>query len=125
MTKNKAFKKIKPRLTMTGAYSMIHDPSSLVKTLANINEKLLYGNAITKDEGLDAARWIVSRRGEKGSYRGMFAPTQADFDQGIRSFTGERLESASGRHISGQEAARAAWLLAASDPGVQEAYQLA
>ena len=52
----------------------------------------------------------------------MPAPTQADFEQGIRVFTGERLVSASARHIMGQEAARAAWLLGRTDPAVRNAY---
>src|SRR4030065_1379576 len=104
---------------------MILDPNSLIKTIDNINQQFLLGNAITQEEGLEASRWIISRQGGKGSYRDMSAPTQPDFEQGIRLFTGERLVSASARHIMGQEAARAAWLLGKENPVVQEAYQRA
>jgi len=104
---------------------MILDSTSLMKTLDNLNEKYLSGETITQAEGLEAACWIISRQGEKGSYRGMFAPTQSDFEQGIRLFTGERLVSASARHILGQEAARAAWLLGNQDHFVRDAYDRA
>ncbi len=104
---------------------MILDSTSLTKTIDNINTMFLSGQTIAPAEGLEAARWIVCRQGEKGSYRGLPAPTQADFEQGIRVFTGERLLSASARHIMGQEAARAAWLLGRTDPAVRRAYEQA
>ncbi len=104
---------------------MILDSTSLMNTLDNINEKYLFGETITKEEGLEAAQWITFRQGKKGSYRNLFAPTHYDFEQGIRLFTGERLVSASARHILGQEAARAAWLLGNQDPVVREAYDRA
>jgi hypothetical protein len=103
----------------------ILDSTSLMKTLDNINEKLLFGEAITPEEWHEAAQWIISRQGKKGSYRDMFAPTQSDFEQGIRLFTGEKLISASARHIMGQEASRAVWLLANQDPIVRDAYDRA
>jgi hypothetical protein len=55
----------------------------------------------------------------------LFAPTTSDFEQGMRLFTGERLVCASARHIMGQEAARAAWLLGKDDPMVRDAYHRA
>ncbi len=104
---------------------MILDSTSLRITLDNINAIFLSGKEIAPEEGLEVARWIVSRQGEKGSYRGMSAPTPEDFEHGIRVFTGERLLSASARHIMGQEAARAAWLLGRKDPAVRSAYHQA
>ncbi len=104
---------------------MILDITSLMKTLDNINEKILFGEVITPEESLEVAQWIISQQGKKGSYRDMFAPTPSDFEQGIRLFTGERLNSASARHIIGQEASRAIWLLANQDPIVREAYDRA
>ncbi len=101
---------------------MILDLTSLVSTLDNINAAFLSGEVIAPEEGLEVARWIVSRQGEKGCYRGMAAPMQADFSNGIRVFTGEKLVCASARHIMGQEAARATWLLGRSDPAVYNAY---
>jgi len=104
---------------------MILDPSSLTKTVDNINALLLTGETIAPAEGLEAARWIMSRSAEPRSYRGLPAPTPTDFEYGIRVFTGEKLLSASARHIMGQEAARAVWLLGRSDPAVRSAYDLA
>jgi hypothetical protein len=104
---------------------MILNTTSLMMSIDNINTMFLSGQAISPSEGLETARWIVSRQGEKGSYRGMPAPTPADFEQGIRVFTGERLVYASARHIMGQEAARAAWLLGHSDPEVRRLYDRA
>lgn len=104
---------------------MILDTSSLTKTIDNINAMFLTGETIAPAEGLEAARWIMSRSGEPRSYRGLPAPTPTDFEQGIRVFTGERLLSASARHILGQEAARAAWLLGRSDPAVRSDYDQA
>ena len=103
----------------------ILDKTSLVKTLDLINENLLNGDEIAPAAGLEAACWIASRQGGKGSYRGMFAPTQADFEQGIHVFTGEKLASASARHIMGEEAARAVWLLGRDDPETKAAYERA
>jgi hypothetical protein len=103
----------------------ILDSHSLVQTLDNINTSLLLGEAISPQEGLGAARWIASRQGENGSYRGMFAPTEADFEQGIHVFTGETLVCASARHILGQEAARAVWQFGRQDAEVREAYDRA
>lgn len=101
------------------------DSTSMVKTLDNLNERLLFTVPVSHGEGLELARWIVSRHGEKGSYRGMFAPTLTDFTQGIRLFTGERLFSASARHIMGQEAARALWLLGREDATILDIYSQA
>src|SRR4030066_2351946 len=101
---------------------MVLDPTSLMKTVDNINEHILFGEAIPTQEGLEAAQWIAAQQGQKGHYRYMFAPTSSDFEQGMRLFTGERLVCASARHIMGQEAARAAWLLGKADSNGREAY---
>ena len=103
----------------------ILDTSSLVKTLDHINHKFLLGETIPAGEALEASRWIASRQGAKGSYRGLSAPTPLDFEQGIRLFTGEKLVCASARHIMGQEASRAVWLLGRQDALVRKAYEQA
>jgi hypothetical protein len=101
------------------------DSESLVKSLDRVNEKLLFGEDVPPAEGYELARWVASRQGVKGAYRGMFAPTPSDFEQGIRLFTGERLFSASARHIMGQEAARIVWLFGRQDPVILDAYHRA
>jgi hypothetical protein len=103
----------------------ILDTTSLVSTLDHTNAKFLLGETIPAGEGLKTARWIASRLGEKGSYRGMFAPTPADFEQGVHVFTGEKLVCASARHIMGQEASRVVWLLGRQDALVRKAYEQA
>ena len=104
---------------------MILNTNSLMQTIDAVNERLLFGLAIPPDEGLEVARWISSLQGKKGAYRGLFAPTPYDYEQGIRVFTGERLVSASARHILGEEAARVVWLYGRQDAQVSEVYQRA
>lgn len=104
---------------------LILDTSSLVNTIDHINQTLLEGKKLSPETGLDAARWIASRQGAKGAYRGMFAPTPDDFEHGIHLFTGERLESASARHILGEEAARVVWLLGRQETDLRAAYDRA
>lgn len=101
------------------------DSTSLVNTVEKVNEAFLFERAVPSAEKLTTARWIASRQGEKGAYRASFAPTPRDFEQGIHLFTGEKLAYASARHILGEEAARAAWLLGAQDAEVKAAYQRA
>lgn len=101
------------------------DPTSLQNTVDAIQDALLAEAPIPPGPALEAARWIASRQGLKGAYRESFAPTERDFAEGMRLFTGERLVYASARHILGEEAARAAWLLGRQDPGVREAYDKA
>ena len=56
----------------------------------------------------------------------MFAPTERDFKEGIRLFTGERVHSrAAIGHILGEEACRAIILLDLKDEGVQNALKRA
>ncbi|HEX9090834.1 MAG TPA: hypothetical protein VF831_05060, partial [Anaerolineales bacterium] len=61
---------------------MIQNTNSLMQTIDAVNERLLFGQAIPPEEGLEAAKWISSLQGKKGAYRGLFAPTQTDYEQG-------------------------------------------
>ncbi len=104
---------------------MILDTDSLMNTVDHINEQFLTGKRISPQEGLEAARWISTRQGKKGAYRTLYAPTQTDFGRGIHNFPGEKLTSASARHVLGQEAARAVWLLGSQDPIIKATYNQA
>ena len=74
----------------------------------------------------EVAKWIAGRQGKSGSYAKMFAPTERDFKEGIRLFTGERVHSrAAIGHILGEEACRAIILLDLKDEGVQDALKRA
>jgi len=96
--------------------------NSLALTLDALNEAFFYERRLTKIEKLAAAKWIAGRRGKPGSYAGMFAPTDKDFKQGIKVFTGEPVRSnAATGHILGEEACRALILLKISNPEVKAA----
>jgi hypothetical protein len=100
----------------------IVDPSSLAATVDNVNDAHFYGTALSKAQREEAAKWIAGRQGLRGSYAGMFAPTEKDFEQGSRVFTGERIRSYAGTaHILGEEACRALILLSAPAAGVRKA----
>ena len=101
------------------------DSLSLVKTMENANLAYLNGQDIPAADKVEMAHWVASRQGLKGSYRGMFAPTEQDLHQGIRLFTGENLTYASGRHCMGQEAARLLRLWEVDIPEVKETYERA
>ena len=67
------------------------------------------------------AQWIASRQGLPGAYAETFAGFAAERDKGIVVFTGERITSASARHILGEEACRALRLLSVRDRVVSAA----
>ncbi|KPL14685.1 hypothetical protein AMJ74_02900 [candidate division WOR_3 bacterium SM1_77] len=86
--------------------------NSLAVTLDALNEVFFMEHSLSKAERTTVARWLASRQGAKGAYRGMIAPTPLDLKRGIRLFTGERVVSgAAVGHILGEEASRALILL--------------
>jgi hypothetical protein len=102
------------------------DGGSLAATLDAVNEALFFGHHLPKTEYAETARWIAARQGLPGSYAGMFAPTQQDFANGIRLFTGERIATRAGTsHILGEEACRALLLLEVHSTDVTAALQRA
>jgi hypothetical protein len=85
---------------------------SLGGTLDSLNEAWFFNRPLPRAQGVAAARRISDRQGLDGSYAGTFAPLSADFLDGIRVFTGERVRSrAAVAHILGEEACRALILL--------------
>jgi hypothetical protein len=70
-------------------------------------EAQFFGERLTRSERDRLARFIASRQGGVGAYADSFALTDSEKAEGIRVFTGERMTSASARHIIGEEAARA------------------
>jgi hypothetical protein len=85
---------------------MVHN--SLAMTLDAVNEALFNGRSLSKAEKEEAARWIASRQVEIGQQAGLFAPTEDDYQEGVRLFTGERLRTKlAARNILTAEAARA------------------
>lgn len=80
--------------------------SSLALTIDNVNEALFYGKKISRAEAIKIIRWVCSRLGTKHSYNGSFGLTDKDINGKVYTFTGERLQSASLRHIIAEEASR-------------------
>lgn len=101
---------------------MILNEDSLNQTLDNLNEAFFYERAIPDDEKHKVARWIATRQGLKGAYASMFAPTERDYEERLRVFTGEGGQSiAITGHVLSEEACRALILLNVGDYEVDEA----
>jgi hypothetical protein len=81
--------------------------TSLSQTVDAINAAHFSGRTLPAAERSQAARWIVGRQGLPGAYGGTFAGFPFERSKGIVLFTGERIVSASARHILGEEASRA------------------
>jgi hypothetical protein len=90
---------------------MLIKRTSLSQTIDAINAAQFEGRALPATERRQVARWIAARQGLAGSYAGTFAGFPSERSQGIVLFTGERIASASARHILGEEASRALRLL--------------
>ncbi len=98
----------------------IINTKSLAETLDNLNETFFYKQTLTKAQKEQAAKWIAGRQGLPGSYRNMFAPTDYDYRNGIRLFTGEWITSgAATGHILSEEASRALLILNLPDKAVK------
>lgn len=81
--------------------------NSLADTIDAVNEALFFGKVITNEQKKEIAEWLASRQGIKGSYWGMIAPTEHDFETGIKTFTGEPITTGAGTsHILGEESGR-------------------
>ncbi|MBK8914044.1 MAG: hypothetical protein IPM64_05470 [Phycisphaerales bacterium] len=99
---------------------LIH-AGSLSETVDAVNEAIHFGTKIPLRERKAAAVWIASRQGRPGAYADTFAVFEQERKRGIRLFTGERVTSASARHILGQEACRVLLQLRVRDKSVQQA----
>lgn len=94
---------------------------SLGATIDSLNDAFFSGIQIKPKERDEIGRWIASRQGMKGAYAKMFAPTERDFREGFRLFTGERVTSgAATSHIIGEEACRTLILLKSANEDVQQ-----
>jgi hypothetical protein len=104
---------------------MLINRTSLSQTVDAINAAQFDGRALSATDRRQVARWIAARQGLSGSYSGTFAGFPAERSKGIVLFTGERIASASARHILGEEASRALRLLGARDRTVTRALEAA
>ena len=99
---------------------MIHQ-GSLSQTVDAVNESAFDNETAPVRERKAVAQWIAARQGLPGAYGGTFAGFPRELRQGIVLFTGERIMSASARHILGEEASRALRTLGVRTPAVQAA----
>ena len=104
---------------------MLINKASLSQTVDAINAMHFEGRAPAATERRQAARWIAARQGLPGSYGGTFAGFPSERSSGIVLFTGERITSASARHILGEEASRALKQLRVRDSTVSHALERA
>lgn len=100
---------------------MLINRASLSQTVDAIHAAHFDGRTLTATERGQAARWIAARHGLPGAYAGTFAGFPSERSRGIVLFTGERIASASARHILGEEASRALRALRVRDPNVTRA----
>jgi len=100
--------------------------NSLAETLNNYYDAVYTGKAITAAEKKGLAKWLASRQGLARSYAGMVTPTEKDYNNGVKLFTGELIDmKASIGHILGEESLRALHLLNVKDNSVQQALKAA
>jgi hypothetical protein len=97
--------------------------ASLSQTVDAINAAHFDGRTLAVVERGQAARWIAGRQGLPGAYAGTFAGFPSERSRGIVLFTGERIASASARHILGEEASRALRHLRVRDSKVTRALE--
>jgi hypothetical protein len=97
------------------------DAGSLSHTVDAVNAALFDQRPLAISERRQVARWIASRQGLPGAYAETFAGFAAERNKGIVVFTGERITSASARHIVGEEACRALRSLGVRDRVVSAA----
>ena len=89
----------------------IPHPRSLSITLDRINERHFLGETFDRNEAERTLDWLAGRFGADSAYAGTFGVTEPDSRSKLYTFTGERLQSASLRHIHAEETCRAMILL--------------
>lgn len=98
------------------------DQYSLADTVDSVSQAIFMERKIPENEQVVIGKWLASRQGMPGSYAGMFAPTKADFQNGIRLFTGEKVTSrAAIAHILGEESCRILSILNIKDREIKTA----
>ena len=104
---------------------MLIHRASLSQTVDAVNAAHFEGRALAAAERGQVAGWIAARQGLPGSYGGTFAGFPSERSRGIVLFTGERVASASARHILGEEASRTLRLLRVRGRSIARALEAA
>jgi hypothetical protein len=95
--------------------------TSLSQTLDAAHDLAFHRRTPAPAERKRVARWIAARQGLPGAYADTFAGFPGERENGIIVYTGERIASASARHILGEEACRVLRGLRVQDATVQAA----
>jgi len=103
---------------------MLVVPNSLSGTVDLISAAIYSGREIKRGDRLEASRFIASRQGLPGAYADTFAGFPHESKR-IVAYTGEKFESASARHILGEECMRALRILDVNDKTVAQALERA
>ena len=85
--------------------------NSLSVTLDRINERHFLGESFARTEAERAMDWLSGQFGTGPAYAGTFGITDQDSRSKLYTYTGERLQSASLRHIHAEETCRSIILL--------------
>jgi hypothetical protein len=80
--------------------------TSLSRTVDAVSAATFYEQQIPARDRGKTARWIAARQGLSGAYGNTFAGYPGERTDGIVLFTGERITSASARHMDSPEAAK-------------------
>jgi len=100
------------------------NPHSLAATLDGVNAAMFQERALIQAEMQAVFKWLAGRQYRSGPHAGLFAPTQGDYDAGVRLFTGEKLKTLlAARNVLGAEAARALALFDLPAPEAQDVIQ--
>jgi hypothetical protein len=108
-------------MTEEGRLRLRITADSVSRTVDAIHAVFFEGQSIPATERRCAATWLVARQGLPGAYADTFAGFDAERTAGITVFTGERITSASARHILGEESCRALRLLGVKGADVRQA----
>lgn len=101
---------------------MLINARSLSQTVDAVHAAMFEpGKSLAPSERKATARWIAARQGLPRAYGGTFAGFDGELARGVVLFTGERITSASARHILGEESCRALQLLNVRDRDVSAA----
>src|SRR4029453_18750891 len=95
--------------------------SSLSATVDAVNAAVFDGDVLPAGRRRQVAGWIAARQGLPGAYADTFAGFPNERAKGIALFTGERIGSASARHILGEETCRVLRLLEVRERTVTQA----
>ncbi len=100
--------------------------NNLSTTIDSLNEAFFYAQPLAPEMLGQAVHQLVERQWRFGPHVGLFAPSEDELAEGVRLFTGEKLQTLlAARNVLGAEAARMLVLSKEDDLPVRDALALA